>query len=75
MANTETIIVAALRIAAEQYDNDSKSGGAGWSMRLKNQFEQQARDARAIADFIEERGMDALEDGPVGLNTLPEVRS
>lgn len=59
--NLETTITTALRVAAVEYGKDAAlartSGHA--SVRLADQFDQQARQAIELADDIDERGLTA----------------
>lgn len=66
------ILAQALRVAAEQYDADARvhatplGDGEYWSeagrKRLVECFEQQALNARALADAIEQADTIKLED-------------
>lgn len=51
-SHAATIIVSALRAAADIYTHDAKTmGGIG---RLSSHFSMQARDASTLADMLEE---------------------
>ena len=57
----QALLVAALRVAAEQYENDAKNiivaadgDPAPGYQRVVDQFKRQAVDARALADKFEE---------------------
>lgn len=61
----ETTITNALYAAADQYDRDAKlctcSSSSEGCVRLSEQFERQATEARRLAAAIEAAGLDNVE--------------
>lgn len=53
-------IVAALRVAADQYDTDAHASVR--HPRIRDQFLRQAKEARALADALEDRPIRQLTE-------------